>query len=222
MRVLAPICVFLLSWPALAGTVRTEQGKSLDAVVTPTGPRDFSAHRVDAEVFGWNKDFSELGCLGMELVRDRTSQIVGESFLLVFPTDSVKPRHNVQTLFNSDAPNPNDPPPLMDVRDRMWGIDEAFQRLWPKRPKRKRPRKAMKVEVLWEKIEVEEGLCQPAVGFVLRWKGETRVLPHQRLKDIQTGCALLEMTDNRTYWGRKDIAAAMPRFDFSTNPDKER
>ncbi|MEO0814322.1 MAG: hypothetical protein AAFY60_15780, partial [Myxococcota bacterium] len=175
MRDLAVILLsFLLCADALAGEVRMRPGVSREGLMVPDENRDYSAHRVDADVFGWNKDFTQVGCIGLDLYRRPNSEQNGESFLLVFDTDSVKPVHNVQTLYNTAAPNPENPPPLMDVRDRMWGIDVVFQRLWPKRPKRKWTKGYMKTEILWEPVPVGDGRCEPAVGFLLKWKGQSR------------------------------------------------
>lgn len=217
----AAILILFASVVAHAGDVRIRPGQSLEGVVVPEGPQDWSAHRVDADVFGWNKDFSEVACIAMDQYRKPDSEITGESFLLVFETDSVKPLHNVHSLYDTAAPNPEDPPPLMDVRDRMFGIDVVFQRMWPKRPKRKRPRGAMKVDMLWEKVPVGESRCEPAVGFMLSWKGESRFVPHQRLSDIRVSCDILRLTNNRTYWGRKDVAVVMPKFEYGSRPQNE-
>ena len=45
---------------------------------------DLSAHRIDCDVFGWNKDFTEVAALGLNLVRYPRGKQRGEGFLLVF------------------------------------------------------------------------------------------------------------------------------------------
>ncbi len=221
MRSSALILILLAAGVAQAGDVRVRPGQTLEGLVVPESHTDWSAHRVDADVFGWNKDFTEVGCIGLDHHRKPNSEITGESFLLVFKTDSVEPIHNVHSLYDTAAPNPEDPPPLMDVRDRMFGIDVVFQRMWPKRPKRKWYRGAMKVDMLWEKVPVGESRCEPSVGFMLSWRGERRFLPHQQLSDIRVSCEILRLTNNRTYWGRKDVAVVLPKFEFGSRPQNE-
>lgn len=206
---------------AWAGEIRSSPGQTTENLVVPGADEDFSAYRVDADVFGWNRDYSELACLGMELKRRPDSSQIGEAFLLTFPVETIEPNHNVHVLFISHGATPHNPLPLYDVRDRIWSIDEIYQRLWPKRPKRKRPQGAMKVELIWDKVEVSRNVCQPAVGFVMHWKGTMRFQPHLVLDDVRVSCPLLRLTDNRIYWGKRDVAAAMPRFDFSTDPKHE-
>lgn len=216
------LCALVLLVPQIAhaGELVTNPGDDLEELIVPTEPQDLTAYRVDADIFGWNKDFSQLGCIGMELQRKPDGEQTGEAFLLVFPTETVEPIHNVHTLYITQGPSPHNPLAMYDVRDRMFGIDVVFQRMWPKRPTRKWKRGAMKVEMVWEKV-VAGDRCEPAVGFILDWKGRRRFQPHERLPDISVSCERLKVTDNRTYWGRKDVAAVMPRFELGSVPQHE-
>ncbi|MEL7305754.1 MAG: hypothetical protein AAGJ56_07980 [Myxococcota bacterium] len=203
-----------------AAEVRARPSDSFEHLVKPDAKHDYSAYRVDSEVFGWNKDFSEVGCIGMELTRKPDSAQLGEAFLLVFKTDSVEPLHNVHTLYISQSAF-EQPIPLVDVRDRTKGIDFVYRRMWPRKPKKKWYRGAMRVETVWEPVAKGDGSCEPAVGFILRWKGQKRFQPHHRLTDIRESCSLLRLTNQRVYWGRRDVAVALPRFDFGTQPQNE-
>lgn len=220
LRILLVIPVLLLSAPVVAGELITKPGADLEELIVPDGPQDLTAYRVDADVFGWNKDFTQLGCIGMELKRKPNGEQTGETFLLVFRTTSVEPIHNVHTLYITQGPTPHNPLAMFDVRDRMFGIDEVFQRMWRKRPTRKWRKGAMKVEMVWEKV-MSGDRCEPAVGFILDWKGKRRFQPHEQLPDISVSCDRLRVTDNRTYWGRADVAAVMPRFELGSVREHE-
>ena len=65
----------------------------------------------------------------------------------------------------------------------------------------------MDIEPIWEFVE-DAGACTPAVGFLMKWKGQVRYQPHLRMK-LSADCQLLRYTDHRTYWGKKDIGAVM-------------
>ncbi len=93
--------------------------------------------------------------------------------------------------------------------------------MWPRQPHRKQPKGAMQVQMIWDPLLVGNGLCQPLVGFALRWHGQSRFMPFMPV-DMKVDCRNLKQTDNRTYWGRADVAAAMPRFDFSASETNER
>ncbi len=62
-------------------TARDELLPQLDA--------DLSAHRVDTDIFGWNKDFTEMAAIGSDIFRYPKGKQRGEAFLLVFDIDSV-------------------------------------------------------------------------------------------------------------------------------------
>ncbi len=176
---------------------------------------DLTAYRIDSEVFGWNKKFTEVAALGSEVRRGKHGEHRGEMFLLVFDIGSLISKHNVHVLHITQAALPHDPIPLEDVRNRMWGIDVVFQNKWPRRPKRKHFRGAMTIEPIWESVDLGEGVCQPTIGFMLSYKGKRRYQPHQQIPDIKAPCDHLRMKDQRIYWAKKDLGAVMMRFDYS-------
>jgi hypothetical protein len=175
---------------------------------------------VDADVFGWSKDFAEMGALGSEVKRFPRGKQRGEAFLLVFDIGSITPKHNVHVLYITQADMPHDPLPIDDVRERMWAIDYQYQNMWPRRPKRKWYRGAMKIETLSVLDKVQPTVCQPAVGFVMQYKGQWRYQPHQGMK-IEAPCSNLRTSDVRTYWAKKDLGAVMIRFDYSPDASEQ-
>jgi hypothetical protein len=179
-------------------------------VVDPN--EDFSAHRLDSEVFGWSKDFKEVAVLGSNITRGRASEQRGERMLLVFDVGVLTPKQNLQVDFHTQAALPHDPIPIPDVREWMWNIGYEYPKMWPKKPQKKQPKGAIKIEPVWEFNGLGDNLCQPIVGFVLEWKGEKRYQPHQQL-ELRGDCDRLRYTDHRTYWGKKDLGAVMIRFD---------
>jgi len=132
--------------------------------------------------------------------------------VLVFPVGSVEPEFQVISTRVTQAALPHNPEPLLDIRDRMWSVEYTFQRTYPKRCKLKQPKRAMKIEPLWEFVE-GDGVCTPAIGFLVTWKGQTRYQPHLRMK-LEADCELMRYTDHRTYWAKKDLGAVMIRFDW--------
>ena len=181
---------------------------------------DLSAYRIDCDVFGWNRSFTEVGAIASEVRRTARGAHRGEAFMLVFEVGSVVAKHNVHVLEITQAALPHDPIPLEDIRNRIWGIDWVFQQKWPKRPKRKRPKGAMKIEPIWESVEIEPGLCRPTVGFLLTHRGKRRYQQHQSLPDVRAPCDHLRLTDSRIYWGKKDLGVAIMRFDYSANANE--
>jgi hypothetical protein len=191
-----------------------------DLLVHPRGT-DLSAYRVDCEVFGWNKGFSEVAAVGTEIRRGPRGKHRGEAFLLVYPFGQPIPTHNVIAHNITHADLPNDPIPIEDARDLMWVIENSFQEMWPRRPQHKRPKGGMAVETLWDPWVVQGGLCKPLVGFALKLGGRSRFQQFMPV-DMKVDCRNLKHSDTRVYWGKSDVAVAMPRFDFSASPSNEK
>jgi hypothetical protein len=208
---------------ALSPSVALGQGSGAPAggqAEMPDLDADLTAYRVDCDVFGWNKSFTEVAAIGSEVRRTARGAHRGEAFMLVFDIGSTVPKHNVHVLKITQAALPHDPIPLEDIRGRMWGIDFVYQRKWPKRPKRKRPKGAMKIEPIWESVEIEPDICQPAVGFLLAFKGQRRYQQHQMVPDVRAPCNHLRLTDTRIYWAKKDLGVAMLRYDYSATDNE--
>ena len=214
LRVGSVLMLVMMLEPPTAHSQRSE------GALMPKPGDDFSAYRVDSDVFGWNRDFTEMGALGMEVRRYPKGKQRGEAFLLVFDIGAVEPKHNVHSIYITQADAPHAPLPIADVRDKMWAVDFQYRNMWPKRPKRKHFKGAMTVEPIWEFVETKASVCQPAVGFIMRHKGQSRFLPLQRLT-ITAPCNILQKTDHRVYWAKRDLAAVMIRFDFSPNEINE-
>lgn len=205
--------------PAAAGDDRGPPGAPSPWEMPPAG-QDFSAFRIDCDVFGWNRDFTQVGAVGTEVRRGPLGRHRGDAYLLVYPVGSTELVHNVSTHSITQADLPHDPVPLDDARTFLWTIERSFQEMWPKRPIRKQPRGGMGVEMLWEAAPIGPDMCQPAVGFLLTYQGKHRYVPYQAL-DLQVSCALLRHTDVRTYWGRPDVVASMVRFDYAPDVTHE-
>ncbi|MBI3179958.1 MAG: hypothetical protein HYZ27_09875 [Deltaproteobacteria bacterium] len=206
MRVLCQVAVLPLILSAVPAA--WSQGESAPIA------EDHSAARVDSEVWGWSKDYSEMAVIGSEIRRGRLAELRGEVYLWVFPAGSSVPKHNVRLRVVTEAAMPHAPMPIPDVREQDWALGFSYPKKWPQRPKKKPFKGAMTVSTVWERAESEPGTCQPAVGFLLRQRGETRYLLHQAL-GLRAPCDFLRLTDTRTYWATKDLAAVMIRFDYS-------
>ena len=186
-----------------------------------TKPGKISAYRFDCDVFGWNRDFSEVAAVGSEVTRGPEGKHRGQAFLLAYKVGETVPIYNVITHTITHADLPHDPVPLADARDMMWVIEAQYLGMWPKRPVRRYQHGDMTVKVLWDSMDSDTSAdCTPGVAFMLEYRGQKRMQPYQPL-DMQASCPLIKNTDTRVYWGRKDIAAAMVRFDFSPRKDNE-
>jgi hypothetical protein len=229
---LKPAAVIALLMPCLIA--------AQNPLIVPEDNQDLSAFRLDSEVFGWNKDYSEVAAVCMEMARDPQGAHRGETYLLVYPVQKTLPKHNVICHFITHVALPHNPISLEEAGDYMWTIENSFQQMWPRRPKRHRPPQAMDVTTLWAAMPKDEaqkpanpaiagqalraprdsGSCVPWVGFKMRWGKEVRLQPYAPV-DMSARCELLHMKDQRTYWGKNDVAAAMVRFDFATRADNE-
>lgn len=211
-------------------------------LIIPVAGQNLSAFRLDTEVFGWNTAFTEVGAVAMEMARDPEGAHRGETYLLVYPVRSTTPKHNVICHFITHVALPDNPVPLETAGDYMWTIEFSYQQMWPKRPKRRRPKNAMQVTPLWAPMPATEpnrpaqanpkavqppleqhrrtGTCRPWVGFRLRRGQEVRLHPYRPV-DLTARCDLLSLTDSRTYWGTDTVAASMVRFDFNASPTNE-
>ena len=138
----------------------------------------------------------------------------GAGFLVVFPVGSTTPVRRVKVTHITQAPVPDDPLPIIEAKDRLWAIDFSYQQLWPRRPKRSHFPGAMRIEPIWQKVEVEPRVCQPAVGFLLHYRGQTRYQQHTLLK-TKAACVNLRHTGTKTYWAKRDLGAVMMRFETS-------
>jgi hypothetical protein len=209
--------------------------------LVPHTGQDLSAYRYDGEVFGWNKTFTEVAAVASEVTRGPQGRHRGEVFMLAFKLGDTRPLHNINCHIVTHADFPDDPVPLSDVRDMMWVLENPlWLDTWPVRPKHKRPKHGMQVEPVWDPMDpntqalttlgpqgqeeapraTDQALCTPGLGFVLRWHGQRRFVPHVAV-DLKARCDLIRLTDNRIYWGRDDVAADMARFDFSPRHDNE-
>lgn len=183
--------------------------------------QNLSAYRFDCDVFGWNRDFSEVAAIGSEAHRGPEGKHRGSAFLLAYKVGETVPIYNVIGHVITHADLPKDPIPLDDARDLMWVIEHQYLNMWPKRPKRSHFPGAMQVTPLWDPMESDSSsTCTPGVAFMLEYRGQKRMQAYQPV-DMQAKCSLIDMSDTRIYWGRKDIAAAMVKFDFSPLPDNE-
>lgn len=209
-------------------------------LIAPRPGQDLSAYRYDCDVFGWNREGTEVGAVGIEVTRGPRGRHRGTAFLLVYKVGQTVPIHNVNTHVITHADFPDNPVPLDTAEDLMWTIENAYQEMWPKRPTRHRPAQWMHVEPIWDPTPASQAkaavvdpknmqapalprpdeACTPAVGFILNYRGQKRIMPHQVL-DMQARCRLLQQTNVRTYWLNDKVAASMVRFDFSPKPDNE-
>lgn len=188
-------------------------------IIPPVG-EDLSAYRIDSDVFGWNKEFTEFAALSEEVRRFPLGRLRGKSSMLVFRIGSTIPIHNVYVMEVTAGDHPNDPAAIPDCRDNYWKIDTPYQKMWPIRPKLKYYKGAMTIEPQWTKVEISKGSCRPAVAFILGYQGKKRYQAPQLL-ELRAPCDLMRLTDTRTYWGRNDIGAVMMRFDYSPTEANE-
>lgn len=185
------------------------------------GPNtDLSAYRLDCEVFGFSKDFKQIGAAGTEVYRGPKGKHRGEAFLLVYNIGQALPVHNIVAHMITHADLPHDPIPIEDARDMMWVIENSYLAMWPRRPNYKKPRGWMDVELLVQMIPQGNDLCTPALGFGLNNHGKHRYMPFLPM-DMKVPCSLIKNTDSRTYWGKRDVSASMVRFDYSPNEENE-
>lgn len=186
---------------------------------------DFSGHRVDSQIAGWNEDYTELSVMALETRRGPRGTQRGEVFMLVFNIGAIKPKHNHHALYISQAPTPHDPLPLTEIRDRMWGMGFRLKARYFRAPKDTPPKGGIDYRMLWEPIITPNSdrsrTCSPSVGFIL-WKGKAiRYQAHQTI-DMAGPCADLRFTNIRRYWADKPgLGAAVIRFDKSPNSQED-
>jgi hypothetical protein len=196
-----------------AASAAAEKKKSEVRADVVDRSEDFSAQRLDSEVFGWSANFAEMAVLGSNITSNRQSEQRGERFVIIFDIGATKPKQNIQVDFHTQVALPHDPVPIPDVREWMWNTGYEYPKMWPRKPRKKWFAGAMKIEPIWEINQLGDSLCQPLVGFALEWKGEKRYQPHQPL-ELRGDCERMRYTDHRTYWGKKDLGAVMIRFDY--------
>ncbi len=196
----------ILSWLLLAPSLLRAQPE------TPSP--DYTAARIDCEVWGFNKDFSQMAVIASEFRRGRLAELRGEIYLWVFPTGERMPRENVRLRVVTEAAVPHAPAPIPNLHAQDWARVFSYLKKWPQRPREKPFKGAMTVSPVWERVESEPGTCHPAVGFLLRQRGELRYLRHEAL-GLNAPCDFMRLTDTRTYWAKSDLAAVMIRFDYS-------
>lgn len=181
--------------------------------------RDHSAYRVDSDVWGWNAAFTEMAAIASEVRRGKQGEQRGEQLILIFPVWSLIPKQSISAMVVTQPPLPDNPSVIEDIRQSSWIVGHEYQRLWPKRAIQKHFPGAMKIEPLWEAVPKGAGLCEPQVGFLLRYQGSVRFQAYQPLA-LQADCADLRFTDARIYWAKRDLGAVMIRFDYSPNDNE--
>ncbi len=205
--------VALAAQEASAGRLAGNNG------ILQTGPIDHTATRIDTEVFGWSTDFSAFGAIVAHSRRGPLGGMRGEVMMVAWPVDDVHPIERIDIDVITAADLPHAPVMLKEVFDdgksNLGDLDYNLARMYPMRPKKHRPDGWMKVDVLWDPVQLSKTDCQPAVAFILEANGERRFQPHQPVPDIRGGCQHMRLSHTRTYWGRADIAVAMARFDWS-------
>ena len=201
---------------------RAERPPHEARLVVPTQGRDHSAFRFDTEVFGWNSDFTEVAGVCMEVVRGPLGRHRGETYLLVYRLGETVAKHNITCHAITHADLPHNPVPLLDAKDYLWSIENSYQAMWPKRPRRSYRRGDVQVDALWAAMPSNStgASCTPWVSLRMRMGKQERFMPYRPL-DVTARCDLLALTNVRTYWGRPDIAASMVRFDFPGRPANE-
>ena len=95
-------------WPAIVITAWALPAWPQGALMPKPG-QDLSAHRVDTDVFGWNKELTEVAAIGLDVKRGVRGEQRGEGFVLVFDIGQVVPKHNVHVLYITQAAMPHDP-----------------------------------------------------------------------------------------------------------------
>ena len=202
-----------------------------DLYVHPAGA-DLSAARLDTEVFGWNKTFTEVAAVGSDVLRGPRGKHRGEVYMLVYRISDGRLLHNVITHNITHPDLPHNPIPMDDVRDLTWTIENPYQNMWPVRPHYSRPKTGATVKTLWASVPAGTGaagaakgaadeLCTPFIGAHMAWKSEHRLV-NLTAVDMTVSCALLKRGDERVYWGRDDVAAVMARFDYNNLPNNEK
>jgi len=187
--------------------------------LVPNGYSDHTASRIDTEVFGWNRDFTQVAAVAVNVNRNVRGGQRGQVLLVVWGVNSLRPLENVEINIISAAELPHDPVKLDEAKDKLGDIDYNLGHQWPRRPKKTRPDGWMTVETIWDPIQTGRD-CQPAVSFVLTKGGETRFQAPQIVSDIKADCSQLRMTHVRTYWARPDLAVAMPKFEWSPSENE--
>ncbi|MEZ0310496.1 MAG: hypothetical protein ACAI38_01920 [Myxococcota bacterium] len=182
------------------------------------GATDHSATRVDTEVFGWNVDFSAVAAVVTTARRGPGGRTRGQVLMVVWGTNSVRAIENIEINVITAADLPHDPVALDDAKSKLMDVDYNLARMYPQRPKKKKPDGWMSVETVFDPVAVGPTDCQAAVGFVLEARGQIRFQPHEVIPDVRGNCRDLRMSNVRTYWGRPDVAVAMAKFDMS--PDE--
>lgn len=117
-------------------------------LLVPSAEQDHSAFRYDSEVFGWNKDFTEVASVSMEVVRGPMGRHRGEAFMLVYPLGSWLPKYNIICHNITHVDLPDNPVPMEQAEDYLWVIETSYQNMWPKRPVRRAKRGYMRVTPL--------------------------------------------------------------------------
>jgi hypothetical protein len=205
-------CTLLLT-VAVVGLCTSAHAQRENAVVPRPGT-DFTAYRFDAAVIGWNRDFSELAAVAIEIFRDARSTQRGDVTLLVFDIGATVPRDKSFLLNHTQAALPDDPLPLLSISDRDWCAGKAIKDTWRQRPLARRPAGGMRIETVWAPIELPEGVCQPHVGLMLEHQGRVRYQAMPPLR-VWAPCRELRLTDEATQWAKTDLAAVLLRFDFT-------
>lgn len=207
-QLLTIAALLTLSATASAGNYAGNNG------IMPGGYSDHSATRVDTEVFGWSEDFDAVAAVATNATRGPRGGVRGKVLMVVWPTSSMRAIENIEINIMTAAELPHDPVGLDEAKSKLMDVDYNLGRMYPMRPKKKKPDGWMNVETLWDPVTSGK-TCQPAVGFILEARGQIRYQPHEVIPDIKANCKDLRMSNVKTYWGRPDVAVAMAKFDYS-------
>ncbi len=203
------------------GDSAADETRAFDVnAVLPRGNENLTAMRVDSEVFGWNKEYTEMASVILEVYRDPRGAQSGEVAVVVFPIGSTVPVYNIHMIDVSQNARPHNPGALDTVTDLAWAAGDGSQKMWPQKPIHRRPKNGMQILPLWEYTPIGDGICSPSVGFMLRMNGVVRYQPHI-LITMKSACEYLKYIGARIYWAKADLGAIMIRFDYTPNEENE-
>lgn len=183
--------------------------------IVPNAMTDHTATRVDADVFGWSTDFTEMAAVALTTHRNARGGQRGQVLIVVWNVGSIEPIHSFEASVITAAELPHAPIPVPEAKDKLDNVDYNMGSQWPMRPKKIRPNGWMTVDTIWDPVKLGPNDCAPAVAFVVSNGEDVRFVPHTRVPDIKAPCDQLRMSHVRTYWAKEDLAAVMAKFDWS-------
>lgn len=199
--------------------VRTATAHAQNARV-PGPNEDWSAHRIDSEIFGFSTDYKEMAAFATDVTRGPAGEHRGLGMLLVFDVGHTTPKENVHVLFITQAANPEAPVPLEPAHERLWAAAEEFPAMWPRRVRKKPKPGDMSIEAVPFFVPVGDGLCTPFVAFALVHQKQRRVQPAKPLK-LRASCQALRLSDAQRYWTTPTLGAVGVRFDSGPSEQNE-